>query len=88
LVTAALVPEGIDADALVAATAGFGVGIGKGVGVIAEQLVRLNHTGQRAQFWIVLANVVAYGQGLRSLGVEVDIGAAAEAVAATYAEGR
>jgi len=87
LVTAAPVPGGIDADALVAAMAGFGVEIGKGVGLISEQLVRLNHTGQRAQFGIVLGNIVAYGQALRSLGATVDIGAAAEAVARIYAKG-
>jgi aspartate aminotransferase-like enzyme len=85
LVTAAAVPEEVDADALVAATERFGVGISKGVGPIAERLVRLNHTGQRAQFTPVLANVVAYGQALAELGVKVDVGAAAEAVAAAYA---
>jgi aspartate aminotransferase-like enzyme len=85
LVTAAAVPEGVKADALVAAMERFGVGISKGLGAIAERLVRLNHTGQRAQFTPVLANVVAYGQALAELGVKVDVGAAAEAVAVAYA---
>jgi aspartate aminotransferase-like enzyme len=86
LVTAAIVPEGVEADKLVAGTERFGAEIGKGIGAIAERLVRLNHTGQRAQFAPVLANVVAYGQALAELGMKVDVGAAAEAVAEVYAK--
>ena len=86
LVTAAPVPEGIDAAAVIAAAARLGVGLGRGFGDIEHRLVRLDHTGIRAAFGPVLANVIAYGAALSSLGHSVDIGAAAAAVTAIYAE--
>lgn len=85
LVTAAPVPPGLDGEELVTAASRFGVSLGRGFGEIQGRLVRFDHTGERAAFSSVLANVVAYGAALASLGTAVDIGAAAEAVAATYA---
>jgi len=85
LVTSAPVPPGIDEGALIAAAARLGVPIGRGFGAIEGRLVRLDHTGARAAFGTVLANVVAYGSVLASLGQSVDIGAGAAAVAAVYA---
>jgi aspartate aminotransferase-like enzyme len=59
--------------------------LGRGFGDIGDRLVRLDHTGAKAEFSNVLANVVAYGTALRLLGTKVDVGAAAEAVASAYA---
>jgi len=84
LATAAPVPDGIDAGAVIAAAAKLGVTLTPGFGVIRDRLVRLDHTGDRASFSPILASVVAYGTGLRSLGAKVDIGAGAAAVAAAY----
>jgi len=88
LVTAAPVPEGVEAEALIAAASRFGVALGRGFGDIADRLVRLDHTGARAAFTPVLANVVAYGAALTTFGRAADLGRAAEAVTAVYAEGR
>ena len=85
LVTAAVLPEGVDRAALLAAITHLGAGIGAAIGPGTERLVRLNHTGPNARFAPVLANVVAVGAGLRALGVPAPIGAAAEAVAGAYA---
>ncbi|HTO60851.1 MAG TPA: aminotransferase class V-fold PLP-dependent enzyme [Bradyrhizobium sp.] len=85
LVTSAPVPSGIDDRVLIAAAARLGVPLGRGFGTIEGKLVRLDHTGARAAFGTVLANVVAYGSALESLGRSADIGAGAAAVAAVYA---
>jgi aspartate aminotransferase-like enzyme len=84
LVTSAPVPASIDDRVLIAATARLGVPLGRGFGTIEGRLVRLDHTGPRAAFGTVLANVVAYGTALASVGQSVDIGAGAAAVAAVY----
>ncbi|WEK50138.1 MAG: aminotransferase class V-fold PLP-dependent enzyme [Candidatus Kaistia colombiensis] len=85
LVTAAPIPAGIEAEALVEAAAEFeGSAISLGVGGVEHLLVRLNHTGPRASYRPVLANVVAYGQALASLGHAVNVDAAIEAVAGAY----
>ncbi len=87
LVTAVPVPSGIDVDALVAAaSAGEDAAISPGVGGVETLLVRLNHTAARAAYRPVLANVVALGQALAALGQPVDLDAAIEAVAKTYAD--
>ncbi|BCP54784.1 aspartate aminotransferase [Kaistia sp. 32K] len=85
LVTAAPIPEGIVPEELVAATKAIeDAAISPGVGGVETLLVRLNHTGLRAAYRPVLANVVAYGRALASLGHEVDVDAAIEAVAKAY----
>ncbi|WP_018183857.1 pyridoxal-phosphate-dependent aminotransferase family protein [Kaistia granuli] len=87
LVTAVPVPSGVDVDALVAAaSAGEGAAISPGVGGVETLLVRLNHTAARAAYRPVLANVVAYGQALAALGQAVDLDAAIEAVAKSFAD--
>lgn len=83
LVTAARLPDRLTASQVLVAT-DHSSGLSAGVGSIAERLVRLNHTGPNASFEAVLANVVALGDALASLGEHVDIGAAAEAVADAY----
>jgi aspartate aminotransferase-like enzyme len=87
LVTSAPVPAGIDAGAVIATAAGYGIALGRGFGDIADRLVRLDHTGARAAFPTVLANVIAYGAALAALGIAVDLGRAAEAVTAAYGAG-
>lgn len=85
LVTAAPLPPGLAMDAVLAALEPFGTGIAPGVGPSADRLLRLNHTGPRARFDVVLANVLALGQALRALGFNADLGAAAAAVTKAYA---
>ena len=86
LVTAAPVPAAIDADALITAGLELGVTFTPGFGEVRGRLVRLDHTGVRAAFSPVLANVVAYGTALGGLGHEVNVGAGVAAVAAAYSE--
>jgi aspartate aminotransferase-like enzyme len=86
LITAAPVPDGVGAEPLIAAAARCGVALGRGFGDIADRLVRLDHTGTRAAFAPVLANVIAYGAALRSFGHAADLGRATEAVTAAYAD--
>jgi aspartate aminotransferase-like enzyme len=85
LVTAAPVPAGVDAGALLHGISALDpAAASAGVGPAADRFVRLNHTGERAAFAPVLAAVVAYGHALAALGNPVDIGAGAEAVARTF----
>ncbi|EJC71922.1 serine-pyruvate aminotransferase/archaeal aspartate aminotransferase [Rhizobium leguminosarum bv. trifolii WSM2012] len=84
LVTAVPAPVGLAPVALIAAAGRLGVELTEGVGTAPARLLRLNHTGQRAAFQTVLANVVAYGAALRQAGHSCDIAAASEAISATY----
>lgn len=85
LATSAPIPPGASAEALVAEAAQLGVMLTPGHGPVRDKLVRLDHAGTRANFTTVLASVVGYGLVLETLGADVDIGAGAAAVAATYA---
>jgi aspartate aminotransferase-like enzyme len=85
LVTAAPVPDEVNIDDLLDATARLGVTLTPGVGAISRRLIRLNHTGPNAKFSTVLANVVAYGAALIQAGQPADIAAAAAAVTRHYA---
>ncbi|OWV74375.1 aspartate aminotransferase [Rhizobium sp. R339] len=84
LVTAVPVPEALEPVALIAAAARLGVELTESVGTAPARLLRLNHTGPRAVFQTVLANVVAYGAALRQAGHPADIAAASEAISAAY----
>ena len=84
LVTAVRLPEGIESHALLAALAPFNTIIGPGVGPTANHLVRLNHTGPRARFDVVIADILALGHALQELGYRADLGAASAAVAQHY----
>lgn len=86
LVTGAKLPEHIRASDVLAAAAPFNAGLSAGVGDIAERLVRLNHTGPRANQAMVLASLAALGQALHALGAHTDIATALDAVAEIYAE--
>lgn len=85
LVTSAPVPRGADVQALLDLARQHGGELTPGFGEIAEQMVRLNHTGQRATRETVQSNVIAYGKALEHLGVAVDLDAATQAVARAYA---
>jgi aspartate aminotransferase-like enzyme len=87
LVTSAPVPAGVHADALIAEAAKLGVELMPGFGEIEGRIVRLDHTGVRASFETVLANVTAFGTALERRGVRVDVGAAARAVRDEYVAG-
>lgn len=84
LVTAAQLPAGIHQAEALERLVPFGTGIGKAIGPGTERLLRLSHTGPRARFEPALANVVALGGALEALGADVNIGAAAAAVARVY----
>jgi aspartate aminotransferase-like enzyme len=84
LATAAPVPPAIDADRLIARAAELGVTLTPGFGEVRGKLVRLDHTGARAAFVPVLANLAAYLTAHRELGHPADLGAAAAAVAEVY----
>lgn len=72
LVTAAALPEGLPADALLA-HAPEGHALSAGVGAVGQCLIRLNHTGVRASAHVVLGDLLALGQALRAAGHKVDI---------------
>jgi len=84
LVTAVALPSGIESTPVIDFAAGLGVELTPGVGTGSSHLMRINHTGARATFQSVLANIVAYGAALRQAGFPANIGAASEAVAKTY----
>lgn len=84
LVTTVAVPEDADPASLIGYASNLGVELTAGVGTGSSHLLRLNHTGPRANFQIVLANVVAYGSALRRAGFPADIGTASEAIAKAY----
>jgi aspartate aminotransferase-like enzyme len=84
LATAAPVPAGIDADRLIAGAGELGVTLTPGFGEVRGHLVRLDHTGARAAFVPVLANLAAYLTALRELGHPADLGAALAAVTAVF----
>lgn len=84
LVTAAPLPQDITSAQVLAALAFSDAGLTAGVGAIADRLIRLNHTGPRARFDVVLANITILGTALAGLGAKVDIDAAARAVSQTY----
>ncbi|APR38368.1 pyridoxal-phosphate-dependent aminotransferase family protein [Paraburkholderia sp. SOS3] len=84
LITAAPVPEGVDVAAMLAHAADKGVELTRGFGDTGANIVRLNHTGVRAAFEAVLANVVAYGSALDEQRFAVDVGGAAQAVREAY----
>jgi aspartate aminotransferase-like enzyme len=84
LTTGALLPAGITVDAAVEKLAPFGVGIAPSIGAAAKRLLRINHTGNRARFEPVLANVMALGAALHQLGHAADLAAAGGAVLDRY----
>lgn len=88
-VTAVRCPDGVEtAQVLAHVREHYGVMLSKGYGVLATKLFRLGHMGPAARSLYPLVAVTALGQGLADLGVKVDVGAGAAAVAATISAGR
>jgi aspartate aminotransferase-like enzyme len=87
LVTTVPVPDGVTAASLLARARELDPSVTPGVGAVADRILRLNHTADRAAFSPVLATVVAYGEALAGSGIGVDIGSAAAAVSERYARG-
>jgi len=65
----------------------YGVMLSKGYGPLADKLFRLGHMGPAARSFYPLVAVTALGRGLADQGVEVDVGAGAEAVAQVISDG-
>ena len=81
-VTAVRCPEGVTtAGTLAHIRERYGVMLSKGYGPLADRLFRLGHMGPAARSFYPLVAVTALGRGLADQGIEVDIGAGAEAVA-------
>lgn len=83
LVTAIPVPHGIDASDLLAALP-QGHALGPGVGPGTQQLLRLNHTGARADLGTVLGDLAALASGLSRLGFGCDLAEALGQAAQAY----
>lgn len=86
LVTTILLPDGLDARKLAEDEVAAAAGLSAGVGEIASQLLRLDHTGPRANRDAVLEGVRAAGHLLQQAGIATDGKAADEAIAAIYAD--
>lgn len=84
LVTTISAPTDVEPTSVIRFAAGLGVDLTAGVGTGLSRLIRLNHTGPRATFQTVLANVVTYGEALQQAGLPADVGAASEAVVRAY----
>ena len=84
LVTATALPAGVAAVDLIRYASLADADLSAGVGPGAEGLLRLNHTGQRAQREPVLANIVALAEALEALGIETDLDAARAAIDKRY----
>ncbi|MGG2474775.1 alanine--glyoxylate aminotransferase family protein, partial [Rhizobium sp. BR5] len=63
-----------------------GADISAGVGPGAERLIRLNHTGRRANPQAVKANIAAVSGALKNLGHATDTDSALEAAERSYSE--
>ncbi|MCZ4430184.1 alanine--glyoxylate aminotransferase family protein [Agrobacterium sp. SOY23] len=87
LVSTAILPDMVEAGAfLAAASRQQGADISGGVGPGAERLIRLNHTGRRANPHAVRANITALSSALKSLGHAADTDSALEAAEKTYSD--
>lgn len=80
LVTGLLLPDGVDRAAILTATARYGAALTAGVGPVPANHVRLNHTGARAAFGPIVADLAALASALTAAGVRVDIAASIAAL--------
>jgi hypothetical protein len=67
-VTAVRLPDGVNLAALLANTASQDAQFTAGIGETPHSLVRLNHTGQRANRDVVLQNIRALATALSDFG--------------------
>ena len=75
LATAVRIPAGLDGAALVDTARSGGASLSAGIGAMADHIVRIEHTGQRATPTAVLQNLTAYAVALRRLGGSADLDA-------------
>jgi pyridoxamine---pyruvate transaminase len=79
-VTAIRCPEGVEVKPTLAhIRERYGVMLSGGYGELTERLFRLGHMGPGSRSLYPVVALSAFGQGLRDLGVEVDLGAGVEA---------
>jgi pyridoxamine--pyruvate transaminase len=82
-VTALKVPDGIDAEAVVAQVQRrYGVMLSAGSGELAKKILRIGHMGPTAHPAHAILALTALGGALRALGARIDIGAGIEAAMA------
>ncbi len=84
LVTAILLPEGLDAHRLAHQETAVAAGLSAGAGEMASRLLRLDHAGSRASRDAVLAGIRAAALLLRKAGIAVNETAAEAAVEAVW----
>ncbi|MQA76454.1 MAG: aminotransferase class V-fold PLP-dependent enzyme [Solirubrobacterales bacterium] len=88
-VTAIRCPEGAEVKAtLEHVRERYGVMLSGGYGELTEKLFRVGHMGPGSRSLYPLVAVSALGRGLADLGVEVDLGAGANATLGVLAESR
>jgi pyridoxamine--pyruvate transaminase len=86
-VTAVRVPAGVTVhDVLGHVRERYGVMLSGGYGELKEKLIRLGHMGPASRSLYPLVAVSALGRGLADLGIQVDIGAGAQAVMEVLSE--
>ncbi len=86
-VTAIRCPEGVDVPkTLLAIRERYGVMLSGGYGELADKVFRIGHMGSGSRSLYPLVSVSALGRGLADQGVDVDLGAAAEAVLKALSE--
>ncbi|KQR91263.1 MAG: alanine--glyoxylate aminotransferase family protein [Microbacterium ginsengisoli] len=82
LMTGILLPDGTDRSRVLRATSARGSGITAGVGDVPAGHLRLNHTGPRAGFATIAADLTSLALAVTAEGVRVDLAAAATELAA------
>jgi aspartate aminotransferase-like enzyme len=84
LATTLAVPDGLEADALVASAPQYGARLNHAGAPMRGRLVRLDHMGRSASAKSVISNLAGFGRMLCHHGYEADSSAAAEKAAAIY----
>lgn len=86
-VTAVRVPDGVEVPRVLGhVRERYGVMLSGGYGELKSRLFRLGHMGPASRSLYPVVAVSAFGRGLADLGVDVDIGAGAEAALAVLSE--
>ena len=86
-VTAFHCPDGVSVpETLLQIRERYGVMLSGGYGELTDKIFRIGHMGSGSRSLYPLVSVSALGRGLADQGVDVDLGAAAEAVLSSLAE--
>ncbi|MBK1635486.1 L-aspartate--glyoxylate aminotransferase BhcA [Rhodovulum adriaticum] len=87
-VTAIVVPEGVDGNALVAhAASAYGVAFGAGLGAVAGKVFRIGHLGMMTDV-MALAGIATAEMAMADFGMDVTPGSGVAAAQAWYRETR